>query len=63
MKETLLENEAATQIGAAAATIWEKASALIIEYTFSVIGAIVILIIGFIVAAWSNAGYSRRCRG
>lgn len=58
-----MENEQVTNIAAAAATIWDKASALIIEYTFSVVGAILILIIGFIVAGlvkrWVQSALSR----
>jgi small conductance mechanosensitive channel len=41
---------AVTNFGDLLAKLWESASALIIEYAFSVIGAILILIIGFMVA-------------
>ncbi len=50
-------------ITAAATAIWAQASALVIEYTFSVVGAILILIIGFIVAGlvkrWVQSALSR----
>ena len=52
-----------TNITAAAMTVWEKASALIIQYAFSVAGAILILIIGYIVAGlvkrWVQSALSR----
>lgn len=41
---------AAGSVNEAAVVIWDAASRLIIEYAFSVIGAMVILVIGFIVA-------------
>jgi len=43
---------AVTNFGDAAAAMWAAASALIIEYAFSVVGAIVILIIGYIIAGF-----------
>jgi len=52
-----------TNVSDAVATLWDAASALIIEYAFSVVGAIIILIVGFIVAGmvrrWVYSALSR----
>ena len=39
---------------AAAETAWEYASALIVAYSFSILGALVLLIAGYIVAGWAE---------
>jgi small conductance mechanosensitive channel len=43
---------AVTNVGDAVATLWDAASAMIIEYSFSVLGAIVILIVGYMIAGF-----------
>lgn len=58
-----MENGSLTGLQDAAVAIWAGASALIVQYAFSVIGAIVILIAGYIVAGvvkrWIEASLSR----